>query len=133
MREESQAENGLRTSKASKMEARSHPMPEETARIVLTTADTADLANGIARTLVERRLAACVNLIPNLTSIYRWQGEIETASETMLLIKTSTASLAALEAALRELHSYEVPEFLVFTIESGSRLYLDWLHASLGA
>ena len=78
-------------------------MPEETARIVLTTTDSAESANRIAHELVERRLAACVNIIPNLTSIYRWKGAVESASETLLLIKTSSASLAALEAALREL------------------------------
>jgi periplasmic divalent cation tolerance protein len=108
-------------------------MPEETARIVLTTTDSAESANRIAHELVERRLAACVNIIPNLTSIYRWKGAVESASETLLLIKTSSASLPALEAALRELHSYDVPEFVVLAVESGSRLYLEWLHASLGA
>jgi periplasmic divalent cation tolerance protein len=108
-------------------------MPEETARIVLTTTDSAESATRIAHELVERRLAACVNLIPNLTSIYRWKGAVESASETLLLIKTSSASLPALEAALRELHSYDVPEFVVLAVESGGRLYLEWLHASLGA
>ena len=108
-------------------------MPDETARIVLTTAGSTDEATRIAQALVERRLAACVNLIPNLTSVYRWQGAVETASEILLLIKTSLASLPALEAALREFHSYEVPEFIVLPIESGSRLYLEWLHGSLGS
>jgi periplasmic divalent cation tolerance protein len=105
--------------------------PNETARIVLSTTDSAESAQRIGQALVERRLAACVNLIPNLTSIYRWQGAVETASEVLLLIKTSSESLSQLEAALRELHSYEVPEFVVLPIESGSRLYLEWLHDSL--
>ena len=108
-------------------------MSDETARIVLTTTGSAGSASRIAQVLVERRLAACVNLLPNLTSVYRWQGVVETAAETLLLIKTSAAQLPALEAALRELHSYEVPEFLVLPIESGSRLYLEWLHGSLGS
>jgi periplasmic divalent cation tolerance protein len=106
-------------------------MPEAT-RIVLTTTDSPDSANRIAQTLVERRLAACVSLIPNLTSIYRWQEAVETASEILLLIKTSAEQLPALEAALREIHTYEVPEFLVLPVESGSKLYLEWLHGALG-
>ena len=107
------------------------PMPDETARIVLSTIDSPDSVKRIAEALVERRLAACVNLIPNLTSIYRWQGAIETASEILLVIKTSAEQLPALEADLQELHSYEVPEFLVLPVESGSRSYLEWLHGSL--
>jgi periplasmic divalent cation tolerance protein len=104
----------------------------ETARIVLTTTDSPDSADRIAQTLVGRRLAACVNLIPNLTSVYRWQGTVETASEILLLIKTSVEQLPALEAALREIHTYEVPEFVVLPVESGSKLYLEWLHGALG-
>jgi periplasmic divalent cation tolerance protein len=101
------------------------------ASIVLSTAGAREEAERIARALVERRLAACVNLIPNLTSIYRWQGAVESAQEVLLLIKTSQERLPALEAALREMHSYEVPEFIVLDIESGSRAYLDWLFASV--
>ncbi|MGH9586389.1 MAG: divalent-cation tolerance protein CutA [Acidobacteriaceae bacterium] len=86
-----------------------------------------DEAQRIARELVVRRLAACVNIIPNLTSVYRWQGKIEQADEALLLIKTTESRLPALEAAIRELHSYEVPEFLVLSVESGSRPYLAWL------
>jgi periplasmic divalent cation tolerance protein len=106
-------------------------MPSETARIVLTTTDNEDSAKRIALALVERHLAACVNLIPHLTSIYRWQGAVETASEILLLIKTTAEQLAALEGALRELHSYEVPEFLVLNVESGGKPYLDWLYGAL--
>lgn len=106
------------------------PHPPE-ARIVLTTAGSHDEAQRIAHTLVERRLAACVNLIPGLTSIYRWQGAVESQSEVLLLIKTSRQLLPALEAALHELHSYQVPEFVVLSVESGSAAYLDWLAASL--
>jgi periplasmic divalent cation tolerance protein len=101
------------------------------ARIALSTASSHEEAERIARTLVERRLAACVNLIPNLTSIYRWQGAIESQSEVLMLIKTSTQCLPTLEAALRELHSYQVPEFVVLSIESGSAAYLSWLTASV--
>jgi periplasmic divalent cation tolerance protein len=102
-----------------------------TARIVLTTTGTAEEAERLARTLVDERLAACATLIPGAVSIYRWQGEVESASETMLLIKTSIELLATLESRLNELHSYEAPEFLVLPVESGSNTYLNWLKANL--
>ncbi|MFT4112979.1 divalent-cation tolerance protein CutA [Silvibacterium sp.] len=100
-------------------------------RIVLSTASSAEEATRIANHLVEHRLAACVNLVPGLTSIYRWQGTVEAASEVLLLIKTAESRLADLEAALHTLHSYEVPEFVVLGIEGGSATYLDWLAASV--
>lgn len=103
----------------------------ETARIVLTTIDSAEDAQLIAEALVERRLAACVNLMPHITSIYRWQERIETTSEILLLIKTTIDQLPALESALHELHSYEVPEFLVLPVESGSHAYLEWLRKAV--
>lgn len=103
------------------------PVPAADIRLILTTASSRDEAERIARSLVEERLAACVNLVPGLTSIYRWKGEVEAAAEIMLLIKTNTANLDSLEAALRRLHSYEVPEFLVLTPESAGQPYLDWL------
>lgn len=106
-------------------------MSEIKARLVLTTAGSLEGAQRIAHQLVEQKLAACVNLVPNLTSIYHWQGTTETASEVLLLIKTTTDRLTALEIALRQLHAYEVPEFLVLPIESGSQSYLDWLFASV--
>jgi periplasmic divalent cation tolerance protein len=101
------------------------------ASIVLSTAASPEEAARISRDLVERRLAACVSRLPGLTSVYRWQGAIEEASEVLLIIKTSAENLPALEAALHEMHSYEVPEFLVLSIESGSQPYLDWLLASV--
>jgi len=108
-------------------------MPETTpqACIVLTTASTHDEAARLAGTLVEERLAACATLIPTAESIYRWEGQIESSTETLMLLKTAPDQLAALEARLHELHSYQVPEFLVIDVESGSRPYLDWLLASL--
>jgi periplasmic divalent cation tolerance protein len=101
------------------------------ARIVLTTASSHDEAARLAATLVEERLAACATLIPSVESIYRWEGQIESSTETLLLIKTATDQLAALEVRLHELHSYQVPEFLVLDVESGSHSYLDWLLGSL--
>ncbi len=105
--------------------------PAPSARIVLSTAGSRDEAEKLARTVIERRLAGCVNLIPNLTSIYRWQGAIETAHEVLMLIKTSEERLPELESALREMHSYDVPEFVVIALESGNQAYLDWLLAAV--
>jgi periplasmic divalent cation tolerance protein len=102
-----------------------------TACIVLSTAASPEEASRIARELVERRLAACVSRLPGLLSVYRWQGAVEEAGEVLLLIKTSKERLAALEEALHKLHSYEVPEFLVLPVSSGSHAYLEWLFASL--
>jgi periplasmic divalent cation tolerance protein len=108
-------------------------MPEAAppARIVLTTAANAEEAALLGRTLVDERLVACATLIPSVQSIYRWKGEVESATETLLLLKTGPDQLAALEARLHELHSYQTPEFLVLPVESGSRPYLDWLQANL--
>ncbi len=108
-------------------------MPESNlpARIVLTSVANPEEATRLGRTLVEERLAACATLIPAAQSIYRWQGEVETASETLLLLKTAPQQLEALETRLHALHSYQTPEFLVLRVESGSPAYLDWLHASL--
>jgi len=97
------------------------------ARIALTTAGSADEARKLAYALVEGRVAACVNLVPDVMSIYRWQGAIEEASEVLLVIKTTQRQLAAVEAMLRELHSYDVPELLALDVEAGSQPYLDWL------
>jgi periplasmic divalent cation tolerance protein len=108
-------------------------MPEATtqARIVLTTTASPEEAAILGRRLVEERLAACATLIPAVQSIYRWQGAVESATETLLLLKTSSEQLPALEVRLHELHSYQTPEFLVLPVESVSRPYLDWLQSSL--
>jgi periplasmic divalent cation tolerance protein len=109
-------------------------MPESNppVRIVLTTCASPGEATRLARTLVEERLAACATLIPAIQSIYHWQGEIESATETLLLLKTGPDQLAALEARLLALHSYQTPEFLVLAVEAVSHRYLAWLQASLG-
>jgi periplasmic divalent cation tolerance protein len=103
------------------------------ARLVLSTAGTREEAETIAESLVDLGLAACVNLIPGLTSIYRWQGAIERADEILLIIKTTEPRLAELEAALRKLHSYEVPEVIILAPERGGDDYLTWLSASTSA
>jgi periplasmic divalent cation tolerance protein len=100
-------------------------------RIVLTTTANPEEAAKLGRALVEERLAACATLIPTVQSIYRWQGAIESSTETLLLLKTGVAQLAALEARLRELHSYQTPEFLVLPVEAASQPYLEWLQSSL--
>lgn len=101
-------------------------------RLILTTCATRDEAERIARALVEERLAACVNLVPGLTSIYRWQGEIDTSSEILLLMKTTAAKVDQVQDAIRRLHSYELPELLVLSVESASQAYGDWIMSSVG-
>jgi periplasmic divalent cation tolerance protein len=100
-------------------------------RLVLTTAGSPGEASRLARTLVEERLAACATLIPGVQSIYHWEGQLETTSETLLLLKTGPEQIDALQARLHELHSYQTPEFLVLGVEAASHPYLDWLTASL--
>jgi periplasmic divalent cation tolerance protein len=94
--------------------------------VVLTTFPDADAAATFARTLVAERLAACVNILPAMQSIYRWKGEIEEAREHQLLIKTSVARLDSLKRRLRELHPYEVPELLVMEVQVAEP-YGRWL------
>jgi periplasmic divalent cation tolerance protein len=86
-----------------------------------------------SRTLVEEGLAACVNVLAGVQSTYRWQGAVEQAAERQLLIKTTAASLARLEARLNLLHPYEVPEFLVLSVTAGSAACLRWVRESTAA
>ena len=100
--------------------------------LVLVTCASAEEARRIARAVVEARLAACVNILPAaVTSIYRWNGKVESARERLLLIKTSRKRLARLQAAVKRLHSYDVPEFIALPITAGSHAYLTWLEESL--
>ncbi len=85
----------------------------------------------MARALVEERVAACVNVVDGVTSAYRWRGAVEEASEVLLLIKTRVEKLEALEGAVRRLHSYDVPEFVILKVDGGSAAYLRWLDESL--
>lgn len=95
--------------------------------LVLTTMPDDARADELARTLVDERLAACVNVLPPMISMYRWKGEVQRDSERQLAIKTTRARLTALEARLHELHPYEVPEYLVVHLDSGSEAYLSWV------
>ncbi|MGH9254753.1 MAG: divalent-cation tolerance protein CutA [Vicinamibacterales bacterium] len=98
--------------------------------IVLTTLGADADAAALARTLVEERFAACVNVLPPMASVYRWQGRIEQEQERQLVIKTTEGRVAALEERLRQLHPYELPEFLVFRAAGGSEAYVRWVGES---
>ncbi|HVO80173.1 MAG TPA: divalent-cation tolerance protein CutA [Terriglobales bacterium] len=100
-------------------------------RLVLTTASSREEARKIARALVERRLAACVNLVPQLESVYRWQGTIEEAQEWLLIIKTTSSAFDRVRDTIKELHSYELPECISLAIDGGSPAYLKWLEESV--
>ena len=99
--------------------------------LVLTTAGNEAEARKIARELVERRLAACVNMVPRIQSIYRWEGKVESAEEYLLLIKTTKGRSTEVQAAIRELHSYDLPECVAISIESGGEEYLKWIEESV--
>lgn len=94
---------------------------------VLCTVPDAETGLRIARTIVHEGLAACVNLLPGVTSVYRWQSEVQENPELLLLIKTSQERYEALDARIKELHPYEVPEIIAHKIEAGSKSYLDWI------
>ena len=100
--------------------------------LIYCTCPDRALAERIAEAVVADRLAACVNIVPGITSIYRWQGEVQHDSELLLLIKTRGECYPALEARIRELHSYDVPEIIAVPIQWGSESYLAWLDASVG-
>jgi len=95
--------------------------------VVLVTAGSAEIAETIGRSLVEERLAACVNLLPGIRSIYRWEGKVAEDAEWLLVVKTRRSRFAALAERVRSLHSYEVPEVIALEIVEGSKPYLDWL------
>ncbi|MGA7293330.1 MAG: divalent-cation tolerance protein CutA [Terriglobales bacterium] len=100
-------------------------------RLVLTTCTSLEEARSIAHSLVEHRLAACVNIVPQIESVYRWQGKIESTTEWLLVIKTTAGVFSDLREALGKLHSYELPECIEIAIEDGSPAYLDWLGQSV--
>lgn len=99
---------------------------------VLTTTGSEDEAERISAALVERRLAACVQTIGPISSRYRWQGEVEEAREWLCLAKTEASRYPRVEAAIRELHSYDEPEIVATAIVAGSSGYLEWIGESLG-
>jgi periplasmic divalent cation tolerance protein len=103
------------------------------ALVVITTTETNEDAERLARLLVERELAACVQVLPQITSVYRWQGKLEQATESLLLIKTTRAAYPRLETAIKENHPYQTPEIIAMPVEAGSNGYLNWLTASVNA
>ena len=105
-------------------------MSKET-MVVLTTCGNDEDAGALARVLVERRLAACVNAVSRVTSTYRWKGEVQQDQETLLIIKTTAARLAAVEKTIREKSKYELPELIALPVEAGGADYLDWIKESV--
>lgn len=102
-------------------------------RVVLVTCPDADVARSLARELVERRLIACANMIPGLTSIYRYEGKVHEDPEVLLLLKTRLELLEALEAAVIELHAYDVPEFVALEADRVESRYAEWLQLETGS
>ncbi len=105
-------------------------MPEE-AILVFSTFPDAETARRVGRELIQHKLAACVNLLPDIESIYRWKGAIESATEVLLLIKSTRWKYQLLEAKILELHPYEVPEIISVRLDSGNIPYLRWIEESL--
>lgn len=100
-------------------------------QIVLNTCPDAATARTIATALVERGVAACVNIVPSVESVYQWQGRIEHGSELLLIIKTRAECYAALEQAIQTLHPYELPEIIAVPLATGLPAYLGWIDANL--
>ena len=101
-------------------------------RLVLTTASSPEESKRIARALVENHLAACVNIIPKIESVYRWEGKVEEAQEYLLVIKTTAQTYPAVLNKIQQLHSYEVPECIALPVEDGSEPYLNWIDGCVG-
>jgi len=107
--------------------SRSDPPAAETVSVVLVTAPDAQTGSRLAREVVEARLAACVNLVAPVRSIYRWQGEVREDAEVLLVIKTGSGRCAELAQRIREIHPYDLPEVLALPASGGSPEYLDWV------
>jgi len=106
-------------------------MPDDAALLCLCTCSDPASAQMLAEALVGERLAACVNRLPGVLSTYRWQGQVSTDGEELLLIKTTTARFEALKARLLALHPYELPELIALPVQLGHAAYLDWVRANV--
>ena len=104
-----------------------------TACFAYVTCDSEDEAQAIAGTIVEERLAACANVIPGMTSVYRWEGRIEQGAETVLIFKTQAALVERLTARVRSLHSYDCPCVVALPVAGGNPAFLDWIAAETDA
>ncbi len=100
-------------------------------RVVLVTAKNKKEAKGIAERLIKKRLAACVNIINNVESLFRWQGKIDSALEVLLIIKTKQGKIGKVISQVKAVHSYEVPEIISLPISSGFKPYLNWIDESI--
>lgn len=106
-------------------------MPDNECLVVLCTCPDGAPAASLAESLVDERLAACVNRLPGVASCFRWEGRVQYETETLLLIKTTRARLAALTTRIRELHPYELPEVIAVPVMGGLEQYLDWVRAGV--
>ena len=106
-------------------------MPEREVRVVFVTGPDAETLESIGRTLVEEGLAACVNVVPGVTSVYRWDGETRADLEALAMIKTTDDGVQAARLRVAELHPYEVPEFVAVEVAEGSPAYLRWVRESV--
>ena len=100
--------------------------------IILTTVSTVEEGQSIANILVEKELAACVNIIPKISSVYRWEGQIQSESEVLLLIKINKDLEAEVYQEVQNVHSYDTPELITLSITNGSKTYLDWMTNAVG-
>jgi periplasmic divalent cation tolerance protein len=103
-------------------------MPHADAIVVLTTVSSDEEAVRLVRALLERRLIACGTLMPGARSLYRWQGKIADERETLVLLKTRSARVQALQDSFKELHPYKVPELLALAVDGGLEKYLEWIN-----
>lgn len=103
------------------------------ALVVITTTETMADGERLAHLLVEAELAACVQIVPQIISVYRWQGKVEQTGEALLLIKTTRAVYAELETAIKQNHSYQTPEIIALSVQDGSAEYLSWLKVSVSS
>ena len=101
--------------------------------LVLNTCNSEEIASKIAETLVKKKLAACVNIVNGMESVYQWQGKIQRDTELLLIIKTRQSLFSQLEHEIQELHDYELPEIIAVPIEAGEKNYLNWIQSSTNA
>lgn len=101
--------------------------------VTLVTAPSSDVGRDVARALLDRKLAACVNILPPMTSLYGWQGELCVDEEVLLIIKTTTRAIKELTAVVQDLHPYDVPEIIALPVAAGSEEYLGWVDEVVGS